>query len=128
MHKRIKSRLTFDETPSISIQTAEALSVAHQAGILHRDIKPENGMIRSDSYVKMLDFGLAKLSEPKGKNSAEAEDSTKKLIKTNPGVLMGMASYISPEQAHGNVVIENVGYLGKQGDGQFIKRGECVKI
>ncbi|HRH42509.1 MAG TPA: serine/threonine-protein kinase, partial [Pyrinomonadaceae bacterium] len=104
LRERMKSRLTFDETLSISIQTAEALSAAHQAGIIHRDIKPENVMIRPDGYVKVLDFGLAKLSEPKGKNSAEAEDSTKKLVKTNPGVVMGTASYMSPEQARGKAV------------------------
>jgi serine/threonine protein kinase len=63
LRERMKNRLTFDKTLSITIQTAEALSAAHQAGIVHRDIKPENVMVRKDGYVKVLDFGLAKLSE-----------------------------------------------------------------
>src|SRR6476660_7889382 len=61
LRERIKHRLTFDEILSIAIQTAEALSAAHHAGIVHRDIKPENVMVRSDGYVKVLDFGLAKM-------------------------------------------------------------------
>ena len=98
-------RISFDEILSILIQTAEALSAAHQAGIVHRDIKPENVMIRKDGYVKVLDFGLAKLAEQSmNQNKAEAEDSTKKLVKTNPGVVMGTASYMSPEQARGKQV------------------------
>ncbi len=104
LRERMKKRLTFDETLSISIQTAEALSAAHQAGIVHRDIKPENVMIRPDGYVKVLDFGLAKLSEQNAAAKADAEDSTKKLVKTNPGVVMGTASYMSPEQARGKEV------------------------
>ncbi|MCA1589536.1 MAG: protein kinase, partial [Acidobacteria bacterium] len=98
LRERMKSRLTFDETLSIMVQTAEALSAAHQAGIVHRDIKPENIMIRSDGYVKVLDFGLAKLTEI---NSSGGEEETKKLVKTNPGVVMGTVTYMSPEQARG---------------------------
>jgi serine/threonine protein kinase/Flp pilus assembly protein TadD len=105
LRERMKKRLTFDETLSICIQTAEALSAAHQAGIVHRDIKPENIMIRPDGYVKVLDFGLAKLTEqPTNPKTAEAEDATKKLVKTNPGVVMGTAAYMSPEQARGKAV------------------------
>src|SRR3982751_377013 len=98
LRERIKHRLTFDETLSIMIQTAEALSAAHQAGIVHRDIKPENIMVRLDGYVKVLDFGLAKLTEIHDSNG---EQETKKLVKTNPGVVMGTVSYMSPEQARG---------------------------
>ncbi len=98
LRERMKQRLTFDETLSIMVQTAEALSAAHQAGIIHRDIKPENIMVRSDGYVKVLDFGLAKLTEI---NHTDGEEQTKKLVKTNPGVVMGTVAYMSPEQARG---------------------------
>ena len=98
LRERMRSRLTFDDTLSIMVQTAEALSAAHQAGIVHRDIKPENIMVRSDGYVKVLDFGLAKLTEM---HDAGAEEETKKLVKTNPGVVMGTVTYMSPEQARG---------------------------
>ena len=98
LRERMKQRLTFDETLSIMVQTAEALSAAHQAGIVHRDIKPENIMVRSDGYVKVLDFGLAKLTEI---NHTDGEEQTKKLVKTNPGVVMGTVAYMSPEQARG---------------------------
>ncbi len=98
LRERMKERLSFDEALSIAIQTAEALSTAHQAGIVHRDIKPENIMVRPDGYVKVLDFGLAKLTELV---DSGGEDQTKKLVKTNPGVVMGTVSYMSPEQARG---------------------------
>jgi serine/threonine protein kinase/predicted Zn-dependent protease len=102
LRERMEKRLTFDEILSICIQTAEALSAAHQAGIVHRDIKPENIMIRPDGYVKVLDFGLAKLTEQQSNGkTAGAEDSTKKLVRTNPGVVMGTVNYLSPEQARG---------------------------
>jgi len=98
LRERMKQRLTFDETVSIMLQTAEALSAAHRAGIVHRDVKPENIMIRPDGYVKVLDFGLAKLAEV---NNSGGEEETKKLVKTNPGVVMGTVAYMSPEQARG---------------------------
>lgn len=96
-------KMSFDEVLSICIQSAEALSAAHQAGIVHRDIKPENIMVRNDGYVKILDFGLAKFSEPaRPLNGADAHnDETIRLVKTNPGVVLGTASYMSPEQARG---------------------------
>lgn len=93
-------RLTFDEVLTVAIQTAEALAAAHDAGIVHRDIKPENIMIRPDGYVKILDFGLAKLAE-NSLPSSDSEDMTRKLVKTHPGVVMGTVSYMSPEQARG---------------------------
>lgn len=101
LRERMKQRLSFDESLSIMLQTVEALSAAHQAGIIHRDIKPENIMVRSDGYVKVLDFGLAKLNDAV---TTDGEGETKKLVKTNPGVVMGTASYMSPEQARGKSV------------------------
>lgn len=83
---------------NIAVQVAEALYAAHRAGIVHRDIKPENIMIRPDGYVKVLDFGLAKLTETRVFDSDGAQ---RKLAVTNPGVLMGTMKYISPEQARG---------------------------
>lgn len=88
----------------IGEQVAEALSAAHQAGIIHRDIKPENIMVRNDGYIKVLDFGLAKLTEKKEQVSHESE--TKAFVKTDPGIIMGTASYMSPEQARGKQVDE----------------------
>ena len=87
----------------IGVQVAEALSAAHQAGIIHRDIKPENIMIRTDGYTKVLDFGLAKLIEAPapGSPSTGSEDVTRAQVNTNPGVVMGTAAYMSPEQARG---------------------------
>ncbi|NNE67429.1 MAG: protein kinase [Pyrinomonadaceae bacterium] len=98
-----EGRISFDEVLSIVTQTAEALSAAHEAGIVHRDIKPENIMLRPDGYVKILDFGLAKLAENFITASGE-EDQTRKLVETNPGVVMGTVSYMSPEQARGKEI------------------------
>jgi eukaryotic-like serine/threonine-protein kinase len=84
----------------IAIQMAGALQVAHNAGITHRDIKPENVMLRPDGYVKILDFGLAKLTE-KSAESIDTEAATKIRTPTDPGTVMGTVSYMSPEQARG---------------------------
>ena len=89
--------LPLDSILNIGVQIAEALSAAHAAGIIHRDIKPENIMVRKDGYAKVLDFGLAKLSE----KTSGPEDATRFQVNTNPGVVMGTASYMSPEQARG---------------------------
>ena len=103
-HLSRKEPLSLNATLKIGIQVAEALSAAHQAGIIHRDIKPENTMIRRDGYAKVLDFGLAKLSEPGAvaTGSTGSEDATRVQVNTNPGMVMGTVSYMSPEQARGN--------------------------
>lgn len=88
----------------ILISIASALSAAHEAGIIHRDIKPENIVVRPDGYVKVLDFGLAKLIEKYKTPLAGSESATLSLVNTNPGVIMGTASFMSPEQAKGREV------------------------
>jgi len=83
-------RLVLQEILEIAVQTAGALGAAHDAGIVHRDIKPANIMVRKDGYVKVLDFGLAKLMK-----------ASAGLDATDPGRVMGTVSYMSPEQALG---------------------------
>lgn len=92
--------LHLSEILEIGIQTASALVAAHAAGIIHRDIKPDNIMIRRDGYVKVLDFGLAKLSEPLG-SATDNEAPTRAMINTHEGMVMGTPDYMSPEQAKG---------------------------
>ncbi len=99
----LSGELTLGEALNVALQTASALSAAHQAGIIHRDIKPENIMLRPDGLIKVLDFGLAKLTGTQPKTAAAATFST---IHTNPGIVMGTVSYMSPEQARGLEVDE----------------------
>ncbi len=98
-----KSRLSASEVLDIATQITNALEAAHKAGIFHRDIKPENIMIRPDGLVKVLDFGLAKLTEHKigNQNINATEASTADWGRTEPGVVMGTICYMSPEQARG---------------------------
>lgn len=101
LRQRINSgSLKLNEILEIAIQTAGALAAAHAAGIIHRDIKPENIMVRRDGYVKVLDFGLAKLAEPSS-FAGDAEAPTKAMVNTREGTIMGTANYMSPEQARG---------------------------
>ncbi|MCU1289590.1 MAG: serine/threonine protein kinase with repeat [Acidobacteria bacterium] len=96
-----EAAMPLNQILKIGVQTSEALAAAHQAGINHRDIKPENIMIRADGYAKVLDFGLAKLTEKKKSQNISLEGDTKALVKTNPGMIMGTVLYMSPEQARG---------------------------
>jgi len=99
-----QDQIGVDEALDIAIQIASALCSAHRAKIVHRDIKPENVMLREDGFVKVLDFGLAKLAETKPE-PANSEAETRAVDpRTLPGVLMGTVAYMSPEQARGLLV------------------------
>jgi eukaryotic-like serine/threonine-protein kinase len=96
----LQQPLELREALEIAVQVASALSVAHEAGIVHRDIKPENVMLRPDGYVKVLDFGIAKLSEQQP--AADRDDAGKMAVhQTQPGLVLGTGRYMSPEQTRG---------------------------
>ena len=99
--RMMNGSMKVNDALDIAIEIATALSGAHAAGIVHRDIKPENVMLRLDGYVKVLDFGLAKLAD-KRSDPANSEAETRAIgLTTTPGVLMGTVAYMSPEQARG---------------------------
>jgi serine/threonine protein kinase len=91
--------LATDQVLNIALQAARGLMAAHSAGIIHRDIKPENLMVRPDGYVKILDFGLAKLTESAINRQAGFRGVPSTV--TIPGILLGTVGYMSPEQARG---------------------------
>lgn len=115
-----RAPLTLNEAIDVAVQTAQALAAAHEANIIHRDIKPENVMLRKDGIVKVLDFGLAKLTEESGRRGEgekgrRGEDEPTLPLSpplphspspplTMPGTVMGTVAYMSPEQARGNPV------------------------
>lgn len=104
LNERLRNEpLTLREKLDVALQVSAALSAAHGAGIVHRDIKPDNIMLRDDGLVKVLDFGLAKLTSTPDVASSRSEAPTQRPL-TNPGVVMGTVSYMSPEQARGKVV------------------------
>jgi serine/threonine protein kinase len=103
LRQRMSAGLNLAEALEIAIQVGSALAAAHAAGITHRDIKPENIMVRHDGYIKVLDFGLAKLTEPKG-STTDTEAPTRAMVNTDAGTVMGTANYMSPEQAKGTPV------------------------
>jgi len=95
----IDQGITLNSFAQLGGQIAKALSVAHGAGIIHRDIKPENIMVRDDGYVKVLDFGVARLVR------TEMDSDAMTLPETMPGALLGTVAYMSPEQARGETAI-----------------------
>ncbi len=86
----------------IAAQVADGLAKAHESGIVHRDLKPENVMVNRDGFVKILDFGLAKLAAPFSEAGSQLQ--TLAAPGTRPGMVMGTVGYMSPEQASGEVV------------------------
>jgi Tol biopolymer transport system component len=104
LRQRMKAgKLAWSVALDVALQVASALAAAHAAGITHRDIKPENVMVRPDGLVKALDFGLAKLTETQ-LLPVDSQASTLIKLSTEPGVVMGTISYMSPEQARGEEV------------------------
>src|SRR5258705_8783326 len=106
LRQKIRSRsLQIKQTLDITIQIAEGLSKAHEAGIIHRDLKPENLMIRLDGYAKILDFGLAKLIAQRERTlAADSAEKTLLRVETESGTLLGTVNYMSPEQLLGQRV------------------------
>ena len=96
--------LSLAEVLNVAVQIAGALAAAHASGIVHRDIKPENVILRSDGIAKVLDFGLAKLTGPQSADTADSHAPTQGHFNTDSGVVMGTATYMSPEQARGHQV------------------------
>lgn len=101
LRQHMRKRLKLIEVLDIATQITSALVAAHAAGIVHRDIKPENIMIRKDGLVKVLDFGLAKLTDWEDSSS---EATTIARVNTEPGAVLGTVAYMSPEQAAGREV------------------------
>src|SRR5438128_6967778 len=96
-----RGRMQLSEAIDVAIQVASALAAAHNAGIVHRDIKPENIMLRPDGYVKVLDFGIAKLAESAFAEATADGAGSMTLAETNLGSVLGTVRYMSPEQACG---------------------------
>src|SRR5215510_343416 len=96
-------KMSAHKTLEIAVEVASALAAAHDAGVVHRDIKPENIMLRPDGYVKVLDFGIAKLAEQLPASDYHRVETTA-LLQTRPGLVLGTAHYMSPEQARGQKV------------------------
>src|SRR5438034_3829980 len=95
----MRGRMELSEAVDVAIQVASALAAAHEAGIVHRDIKPENIMLRPDRYVKVLDFGIAKLAESAFAEATADGAGSMTLAETNLGSILGTVRYMSPEQA-----------------------------
>ena len=102
--KIARGPLAIDDATTISLQLADALEAAHEQGIVHRDLKPANIRIRPDGTVKVLDFGLAKAWQADDKDDSLSQSPTMTRHATVEGVILGTASYMSPEQARGQSV------------------------
>lgn len=96
-------RMSAHKAVEIGVQVASALAAAHDASVVHRDIKPENIMLRPDGYVKVLDFGIAKLTEHRPESGDHGVE-TRAQLQTRPGFVLGTTHYMSPEQARGQKV------------------------
>jgi serine/threonine protein kinase/Tol biopolymer transport system component len=103
-HRLRKGMLPMEEALGICRQIAEALESAHEKGIIHRDLKPANVMITAGDRVKLLDFGLAKALSSETQNTDLSKSPTVTEAMTRPGVVLGTAAYMSPEQAKGKTV------------------------
>ena len=97
---RLRAPLALRKAIDYARQIAEGLAAAHDKGIVHRDLKPDNLFVTSEGRVKILDFGLAKLTQP----ADDAARHTGPLTETGPGTVMGSAGYMSPEQVRGETV------------------------
>ncbi|HKO99657.1 MAG TPA: protein kinase [Pyrinomonadaceae bacterium] len=105
LHSRLEDGpMSLKELLDIGIQIASALQAAHEAKIVHRDIKPDNVMVRPDGLAKVLDFGIAKVTAPAVLYGTAAESATTLKGGTSPGMIVGTAAYMSPEQARGKAV------------------------
>jgi hypothetical protein len=93
LRDRMSERLTLHEVLDVAIQVGSALTAAHRAGVVHRDIKPENIMLRPDGYLKVLDFGLAKLTDNE-RNLATTKKTGAKKFSTAAGIVLGTAGYM----------------------------------
>lgn len=103
LRERLKTTtLPLRKSIDYAVQIARGLSAAHAKGIVHRDIKPENLFITKDGHVKILDFGIAKLTNPLGEFGTDPESETMRLD-THPGVVLGTAGYMAPEQVRGEI-------------------------
>src|SRR5947207_8923305 len=96
----MRGRMPLSEVVDVAIQVTSALAAAHDTGIVHRDIKPENIMVRPDGYVKVFDFGIAKLAEQEVPVTIPTDEALL-LVETNLGSILGTVRYMSPEQACG---------------------------
>ena len=105
LHELLKrAPIKLETAIDIAVQVVSALDVAHRANIVHRDIKPENVMIRPDGLVKLLDFGIAKLAADGFPTEFGTAEAITIKINTTPGIIIGTANYMSPEQARGKTV------------------------